>query len=173
MSMRNAQDRELYIPTKGGFILVSLLVALFLNLLPFTGLLLLLRPDFAALILLYWCLNQPAKVGMTSAFVMGLLMDVVNASVLGQQALAYSLLAFAAMLLRRRMYMFSLGQQSPQIALLLLVAQLTTWMTGMLAGVPSPGLGSMLPCFTGALLWVPLSAALRELRKPKQSMNVL
>jgi len=169
----NPPKQEILLPAKIGVILLSLTLALIFNLLPFSGTALLLRPDFVALGLLYWSINQPQKIGMGAAFVFGLLMDVANASVLGQHALAYSVMTFAALLFHRRMRMFGLRQQAAQAGLLLLVAQCVMLLTGLLAGASFPGLGYFLASATGALVWPPLSLLLRLPQHPKIDPDAL
>ncbi len=86
--------------------MLTLFLALLLNLIPFgrlPGI-----PDWVALVLAFWCIHQPLKVGMAAGFVLGLAMDVADASVMGQHALAYVLLAFAAAGLSRRILWFPL-----------------------------------------------------------------
>ena len=79
-----------------------------------------LRPDFLALVLLYWCIQAPRYVGVGTAWLMGLAMDVGDATLFGQHALAYALLAYAAEYFRRRVLRFPLWQQAAQVAVLLL-----------------------------------------------------
>ena len=60
-----------------------------------SGVALALRPDFLALVLLYWCIQEPRYVGVGAAWVVGLVMDVGDATLFGQHALAYAVLAYA------------------------------------------------------------------------------
>ena len=102
MAFVNYPRQEILLPVKGSFIALSLFMALLLNLLPLKGIVLSLWPDFIALVMLYWCINQPQRAGISIAFGMGLLMDIGNASTFGQHALAYSIMAFIALLFHRR-----------------------------------------------------------------------
>jgi rod shape-determining protein MreD len=74
--------------------MLSLFVAVMLNWLPWHGWALVLRPDFVALVLLYWCTHKPHRVGIGIAWLVGIFADVADASLFGQHALAYSVLAF-------------------------------------------------------------------------------
>jgi rod shape-determining protein MreD len=87
-------SRRILLPAKTWFIVLPLVLALFLNLMPLGRLPAV--PDWVALTLAFWCIHQPLKVNMGAAFLLGLLMDVADASLMGQHALAYVLLAFAA-----------------------------------------------------------------------------
>ena len=79
-------------PAKVSTIAASLAVALLLNFLPWKDLR--VAPDFVALVLTFWCVRQPRLVGLGVAWTIGLLVDAGNGVLLGQHALAYSLLAF-------------------------------------------------------------------------------
>lgn len=168
MAFVNSPTQEILSHVRSRFIVLSLAVALLLNLLPLQDVALLLRPDFVALMVLYWSINQPQRVGMSVAFAMGLLMDVGDASIFGQHALAYSVMAFIALLLHRRLRIFSLRKQVPQVGLLLLSAQLIMLLTGLLAGASLPGWDFFLASASGALLWPLLPALLKmpQRRKP-------
>lgn len=151
-------SRRILLPARNWFILLTLCLALFLNAIPFgrlPGV-----PDWVALVLTFWCMHQPRKIGMGSGFILGLLMDVIDASVMGQHALAYVVLAFAAGGWSRRVLWFPLVQQALQILPLLLGAQLIMLCARMLGGAEFPGLLWFLSSVTAALLWHPLTYAL-------------
>ena len=149
MTRTNYSEEEIILPAKGWFIILSLMVGLLLNLLPIQGDLLMLRPDFVALVLLFWGIYQPQRVGISIAFVMGLLMDVGNSSMFGQHALAYSVMIFIALLLRRRLHIFGSLKQAPQVGLLLLFTQFIMLLTELLKRADFPGWYYFLASFTG------------------------
>jgi len=151
-------SRRILLPARSWFIYFSLIVALALNLIPFgrlPGI-----PDWFALTLAFWCIHQPLKVGMGAGFFFGLVMDVANGSVMGQHALAYVLLAFAAGGLSRRILWFPLGQQALQIWPMLLGTQVVMVLIRMTAGAEFPGLLYFLSSFVAVLLWHPLNYVL-------------
>jgi len=130
-------------------------LALFLNLMPLgrlPGV-----PDWVALTLAFWCIHQPLKVSMGAAFLLGLLMDVADASLMGQHALAYVLLAFAAGGLSRRILWFPLLQQALQVLPLLLGTQVVMLLIRLAAGDEFPGLAWFLGSLVATLLWYPLT----------------
>jgi rod shape-determining protein MreD len=146
-------SRRILLPVRNWFIALTLFVALLLNLIPFgrlPGI-----PDWVALVLAFWCVHQPLKVGMAAAFVLGLAVDVADASVMGQHTLAYVLLAFAAAGLSRRVLWFPLSQQALHVLPLFLGMQLVMMLARMLTGAEFPGLLWFLSSFTAALLWYP------------------
>lgn len=157
---------EIQRPVSNIFIILSLLAALFLNGLPWGGIGLILRPDFVALVLLYWCMHKPLRVGIGLAWVVGILADVADASVFGQHALAYTLLAFGGVVLHRRLQMFDLRQQTIQVfgifALTYAMYALVNWqVNGYVVWL------YFLGCITSTLLWTPLSLILQAIRQKR------
>lgn len=142
-------------PATIGTIFVSFLVALLLNFLPWVDLRLV--PDFVALVLTFWCIRQPRMVGPGIAWTVGLLTDAGNGVLLGQHALAYSLLAFLALWLSRRILWFRMPQQMLHVAVLLLVSQGVVLLIRLGAGAGFPGWALLVGPLGGALLWPILS----------------
>jgi rod shape-determining protein MreD len=162
-----ARPQQILLPVKPALIAFTLVLALLLNLLPISGFARWVRPDFVALVILYWTVQQPHRFGMGMAFALGLAMDVAVGVLLGQHALAYSLLAFAGFMLHRRLRMFGLIEQLWQVLPLLLTAQVAVALAGMAKGAAFPGWQYFLGGLVGGLLWPPLSVALRLPRMPK------
>lgn len=150
MQAGHASSRILQ-PANPWFIRLSLLVALLLNFLP--SAVWLWMPDWVALTLVFWCVREPRYAGMGYAFILGLAMDVADASLMGQHALAYVIIAYLAMLLSRRILWFSLGQQALHALLLLLVAPAVQLAVRMPLGVEFPGMLYFAGPFIAAVLW--------------------
>ena len=163
--------QEILLPVKNSFIVSSLMAALLLNLLPLPPAALALHPDFVALVLVYWCISQPQRIGMSIAFILGLLMDIGNASTLGQHALAYSIMAFAALLFHRRLHFFGPFKQAPQIGLILLLGQSIILLAGLLGGSHFPGWDFFLASAAGVILWPLLFSLLRMSQKPRSDSD--
>ena len=161
------EPQEILLPVRAGFIALTLLSALMLNLLPWSGTAFWLKPDFVALVVLYWCIEQPRKVGFVSAWMMGLIMDVADGTLLGQHALAYSILAYAGIVLHRRVRMFSGTPQVVHVLVLLLMNDLIVLGIRLAAGADFPGLQYFLGSFVAAALWLPLGALLRLPLRPR------
>jgi rod shape-determining protein MreD len=166
------KDQEFLLPASNVFIVLSLLAALLLNWLPWSGIWLALRPDFVALVLLYWCTHKPYRIGIGMAWMIGIFADVADASLFGQHALAYTVLAFGGIVLHRRMQMFDLRQQTLQVFPVLLLAYLVYalvhWqLHGYVAWTYF--LGSV----ASALLWIPLTLLLQVIRVPRPDSDDL
>lgn len=160
------KDQEFLLPASNVFIALSLLAALLLNWLPWGGILLVLHPDFVALVLLYWCTHKPFRVGIGIAWMMGIFADVADSSLFGQHALAYTVLAFGGIVLHRRVQMFDLRQQTLQVFPILLLSYvayaMVHWqLNGYIAWAYF--LGSVV----SALLWIPLTLLLQVMRLPR------
>jgi rod shape-determining protein MreD len=141
----------LLLPASRAFIAFTILVAFVLNILPWGrtyGV-----PDFLAIVLVFWNIHQPRKVGIGIAFLVGLLMDVHASALLGERALAYSLLSYGAMSMHRRVPWFRLGGQMLHVLPLFLLAQLVVVAVRMAVGGPFPGLGFFLQSVSSTLLW--------------------
>jgi rod shape-determining protein MreD len=138
-------------PANSLFIWASLFAALLLNLLPWGRQPFV--PDFLALALIFWNVHQPRRVGMSAAFVFGLLMDVHDGALFGQHALAYTLISYGAITLHRRITWFPVGAQALHVLPLLLVAQLATLAIRMWVGGEWPGWVYLAESVVGALLW--------------------
>lgn len=171
MAFADQPKQEILLPVRGSLILLSLTLALVLNLLPLRGAALVFWPDFIALAILYWCISQPQRVGISIAFVMGLLMDVGHASTFGQHGLAYSIMAFAALALHRRLSIFGELKQAPQIGLILLLGQTVILLTGLLDGSHFPGWDFFLASVTGTLLWPLFSSLLKLPQRPRSDSD--
>jgi len=142
---------QILLPVRMSTIIGSFAAALLLNFLPWRDLRLV--PDFVALVLAFWCVRQPRLVGLGVAWTLGLLSDAGNGVLLGQHALAYSLLAFLAIWLSRRILWFGPMLQSLHVALILLVAQMAALFVRLAAGDPFPGWPIFVGPLLGAALW--------------------
>ncbi len=150
MIMPRGSD-QLLLPVNPFFIAFTLVTALAVNLLPFGRHAAL--PDLLAVVLVFWNVHQPRRVGVGVAFMFGLLLDVHEGALLGQHALSYTLLSFVAITMHRRMLWFSVVEQALQIAPLFFAAHGLSLLVRMLAGGMFPGWWLLLAPAFEALLW--------------------
>ncbi|MFN3916004.1 MAG: rod shape-determining protein MreD [Aquabacterium sp.] len=151
------RGNELLLPVNPLFIWLSLLGAFVLNLMPWgrwAGM-----PDFLAVALVFWNVHQPRRVGVGAAFVFGLFMDVHEGALLGQHALAYTLLSFFAITVHRRILWFSVASQTLQVIPLFVAAHAVSLVVRLVAGGVFPGWALLLAPLLEALMW-PLVTAL-------------
>ena len=149
MIMRSGQ--QLLLPANPVFIWCSLIAALLLNMLPLGRVA--WMPDFLALVLVFWNVHQPLRVGIGIAFLFGLGMDVHQTALLGQHALSYTALSFFATLIQRRLLWYKVLSQSVQVLPLFLAAHTVELIIRMLAGGIFPGWAMLVAPLLETLLW--------------------
>ena len=165
----HAQPQRILLPAKVSFIVMTVALALLFNLLPWrnsVGV-----PDLTAAVLAFWCIHQPRRVGIGVAWTLGLLLDVGNGALLGQHALGYSVLAFLAFAVHRRILWFPLWQQALHLLLLLLSTQLLTLVIRIAAGAGFPGWTYFAGSFICAALWPVLSFLLLLPQRQPEMMD--
>jgi rod shape-determining protein MreD len=145
------RPQYILLPVSPLFIAITLVSAFLLNLLPWGDLYGV--PDFVALTLIFWSVHQPRKVGIGLAFLMGLLMDVHNASLLGENALAYTLLSYFAIMIHRRMLWFRPITQALHVLPLLLLMQVVQMLIQALVSGKFPGWYYLASSLVSAALW--------------------
>lgn len=153
---------QLLLPANPFFILGSLLAALGLNMAlnmgPFGRAA--WTPDFLALVLVFWTIHQPLRVGIGFAFVFGLFVDVHQGALLGQHALSYTVLSFFAIAIHRRLLWFSVPSQAFQVFPLFAAAHAIELSVRLLAGGAFPGFLILLSPVFESLLWPVVSVIL-------------
>lgn len=148
----------------GLVILFTFATAMLLTIMPIPEGLRVYRPDWVGLVLIYWCLALPERVGLFSGWLAGLFMDVLTSSLLGLHALALCLVAYLCLRIHQQIRVYPLWQQSLAVLILLLVHQLVLlWINGIV-GRPSPGFSYWIPPVIGAVLWPFIYSVLRALR---------
>ena len=170
MIMPRGSD-QLLLPANPFFIGFTLLAAFAFNLLPLGRLP--AMPDPLAVALVFWNVHQPRRVGIGWAFGFGLLMDVHQGAVLGQHALAYTLLSFVAITIHRRLLWFGVAEQAVQILPVFLAVHAVSLLVGLLAGGMFPGWLTFLAPLLEALLWPLATLALLapQRRAPDPDQN--
>lgn len=156
----NIQGGEILLPVRTGYILLTILAAVLLDLVPLPGWIAWVRPDFVAVTLLYWGIFQPRRLGLLPAWLLGLLMDVADATLFGQHALAYSALMFAAIFLHRRIQMFPLPYQMAHVGALLLAQQGIQLLVRLADAAEFPGFTYFVSSVTATVLWPAVMAAI-------------
>ncbi|MFZ2294419.1 MAG: rod shape-determining protein MreD [Polaromonas sp.] len=169
MIMRSGQ--QLLLPANPLFIWGSLIAALLLNMLPLGRVP--WMPDFLALVLVFWSVHQPLRVGIGMAFMFGLAMDVHQTSLLGQHALSYTALSFFAALIQRRLLWFKVPTQAVQVLPLFAVAHGVELIIRMIGGGIFPGWIILMAPLAETLLWPVASVLLLvpQRRAPNPDAN--
>jgi rod shape-determining protein MreD len=150
--------QQLLLPANPLFIWTSLIAALLLDMLPLGRVP--WMPDFLALVLVFWNIHQPQRVGIGLAFMFGLGIDVHQSALLGQHALSYTALSFGATMIHRRLLWFTVPSQALQILPLFAVAHGVEIIIRMISGGIFPGWTLLLAPVAESLLWPVVSVML-------------
>ncbi len=146
-------------------ITLSLVFALLLTLLPMPAAAQVYRPEWVALVVIYWCLAVPERVGVGVAWVMGIMLDVISGALLGQHALALALMAYVTLKLYRQARLFPMWQQAFMVMLLIAMEQmLNLWVQGII-GQPPRSWKYWLPALTSMLIWPWVYVLLRDVQQ--------
>lgn len=150
--------------TRSGLFPASIAVALLLGLLPFPEPIVALKPYWLALVLVYWLMEAPERAGLGVAFLIGLLGDLLYGTLLGEQALRLTMLAFIVLRFRARLRFFPLWQQALAVLVLLLNDRVVVLMVRGFTGEGLAPLESWLSPIPAALLWPWIFLLLDDLR---------
>jgi rod shape-determining protein MreD len=142
---------QLLLPVNPLFLWFTLLMAFALNLVPVGRAA--AMPDFMALALVFWNVHQPRRVGIGWAFLFGLLMDVHQGALLGQHALAYTVLSYLAIMIHRRLLWFRMLEQMLQVLPLFFAAHAASLLVRLVVGDSFPGWSLILAPLVETALW--------------------
>ena len=150
----------------GWIILGTLVLAALFTVLPLPDWLEAYRPEWVALVVIYWVVALPDRIGLFSAWITGFFMDVLEGSLLGLNALALALVAYLALSLYQRMRMFTAIQQSSTILILAGIHQLLSFcvLTANSQNT-APNLIFMISALSSAIIWPFVFLALRYIRR--------
>lgn len=149
----------------GATLLFTFVCALVLQMLPLPEWAETLRPDWVALVLIYWCIAVPERVGVGIGWLLGLMLDVAHGTLLGQNALALAVVAYLSLRLHQRIRVFPLWQQAVSALLLVtLHLMLVLWVKGAVSQSAETW-AYWLPALTSMLMWPPTFIILRGLRR--------
>lgn len=162
------RGEPLLMPVNPVFIGLSLVAGLAINLMPLGRVV--WTPDLLMVLLVFWGVHQPLRIGMGVAFVLGLCMDVAQSALLGQHALAYTVLSFAAIAIHRRLLWYSVPSQALQVLPLFALAHAIELLLRLVSGGLFPGWWIFLAPLLEAALW-PLASwvLLAPQRRPPDS----
>jgi len=134
-------------------VILSFILAMILRILPLPPDWFALNPDWLALLLIYWTLLAPERVGIVTAWLVGFLADVLTGRLFGQHALAYAVIAYMNLQLRQKLVGLPMLVQCVWVLGLLLLAQLLILWTQRIEMTESMRVIYWLPSLTGALIW--------------------
>ncbi len=146
-------------------IVLSFVVALMLTALPMPPWAALWRPAWVALVLIYWCMAAPTYTGIVMGWTLGLFLDVLAGTLLGQHALALAIVAFVAHRFHRQVRVLPIWQQGVSVfGLVFLYQALILWITGI-QGMPILAAAYWSSPLVSMLLWPWIFIVLRDVRR--------
>ncbi len=146
-------------------ITTSFIAAIMLTMVPLPEWAEFARPEWVSLFLIYWCLALPDRVGLYTAWILGIVLDVIHGAVLGQYAISLALVAYFTLLFYRRIRIYGIWQQAFVVMMLMLFQLLfVVWIRGIL-GQPPGSYTYWVPALTTMLLWPWTYLVLRDLRR--------
>lgn len=151
----------------GGMLIIGLtyLVALILTIIPLPEWMVAFRPEWLALVLIYWCMALPHRIGILTAFGLGLILDVLKGAVIGQHALALVVIIYLTLKVYQQIRIYPVGQQALSImGLVILYQVLVMWINGI-TGTQGSGWTYWLPAVSSTLLWPWIYLILRDIRR--------
>jgi rod shape-determining protein MreD len=140
-------------------VIVTLIIALMLSVVPLPGWIEAFRPDWIALALIYWAMMLPRSWSVGSAWLVGLVLDVAQGTLLGQHALALALVVFITVRMHLLMRVFPMSQLTASVFSLLALYQFMLFWVNGVVGLPVASIQYWAPVISGTLLW-PLVASL-------------
>ena len=149
----------------GSVILLTFIVALLLTVIPLPEWARYVRPDWVGLVLIYWCMALPERVGVTTGWFTGLLVDMLTGSLLGQHALALTVVAYLTLRFHQRLRLFPVLQQSLTVLVLLILHQLLALWISRIIGRPGAPWFFWAPSVLGMLIWPLVFSMLRGMRR--------
>lgn len=150
--------------TGGWIIFTSLLIAFLLTALPLPHWADDWRPAWVAMVLIYWCMALPERIGIGIAWCLGLLLDVQQGALLGQNALGLALIAYFVIQIHKRFRLFPLVQQSCLVGFIIIFYLLiSSWVRGIM-GITPETWAYWMPAISSMVLWPWLFVILRDIR---------
>lgn len=145
-------------------LLLSLLLGLLLTVYPLGDIGRWWRPEFVVLLAIYWVIAKPQELGPFIMWLLGLLQDLIEGTLLGQHALGLVLVVYICLLSYQRLRNYALWQQSTWVFVLVGIHQLFGNWAYSLTGNAAQNLSFLLPALSSALCWPLLVTGLNRLR---------
>lgn len=149
-------------------IALSFFIAILLNIAPVPEWMQWARPEWVALVLIYWVIALPQRIGVVTAWLIGIMLDSLEGAVLGQNAMSLSVVAYLAIILYQRLRMYAVWQQAMVVCILILAHQLIGQWVQNFTRIGADTYLFLLPALASALLWPWVMLLLRHLRRQYQ-----
>jgi len=149
----------------GGAIVFTFIIALLLTVIPLPDWARYMRPDWVGLVLIYWCMALPERVGVATGWFTGLMVDLLTGSLLGQHALSLTVVAYITLKFHLRLRLVPVWQQSLTVLVLLVLHQLLALWISRIIGRPGAPWFFWMPSVLGMIIWPLVYTTLRGMRR--------
>jgi rod shape-determining protein MreD len=149
----------------GSVIVFTFIIALLLTVIPLPDWARYMRPDWVGLVLIYWCMALPERVGVATGWFTGLMVDLLTGTLLGQHALSLTVVAFITLKFHLRLRLVPVWQQSLTVLVLLVLHQLLALWISRIIGRPGAPWFFWMPSLLGMIIWPLVYTSLRSLRR--------
>lgn len=146
-------------------IALSIVIAFTLTAMPLPLWALPWRPAWIAMVLIYWCMALPERVGVITAWLIGLTLDVMHGSILGQHAFGLAFVAYVVLQYHQRLRVFRLVQQAIVVGTIVFVYLLSMLWVYKLLGSVSYNFSYLFGAISTAVLWPWVYIILRDVRR--------
>ncbi len=151
---------------RGGMVIIfTMLIAMLMNIMPLPDMIAILKPDWVAIVLIYWVMALPNRVGVFSGWILGLFVDVLEGSLFGINALSLGVVAFLIQMIYHRLRIFPMWKQAINVAVIVGIHRLIVI---TLSGFVTPVVSNYtywLQLLSVALLWPWVFILLRDVRR--------
>lgn len=148
---------------------ISVVAALILSVVRLPEAIAAFRPDWVAVVLLYWSLIEPRRHGLFSAFWLGIALDTLSGSLLGQHSLALLVIVFLSQRVYLRIRTFPASQVATIVIFLLALYEFILLLIDGFAGREVPLIERWGPVVTGGLLWLLVLVGIERSRQAAQA----
>lgn len=146
-------------------VFITLVIAMALALLPMPDWTIWWRPAWVLMVLIYWTMSMPYRVNVGVAWTVGLIMDLLNGTLLGEHALAFTAVIYVVSRMHMRLNMYPIMQQGLSVLLFVLMYQFILYcIQGFIGNLPSSYLYWM-SSLTSMVLWPWLFVIMRDCRR--------
>jgi rod shape-determining protein MreD len=146
-------------------IIISFLLAMLMNVMPLPDVLAIFRPDWVALVLIYWVMALPSRIGVFSGWVLGLFVDVLDGTLFGINALSYALVAFLIQMIFHRLRLFPRWKQAINVAVVIGIHKMLVLALSSLINPINIEFTYWFPLFGSLLFWPWVFILLRDVRR--------
>jgi rod shape-determining protein MreD len=145
-------------------VFISFIFGLMLTIMPLPDAIDVFRPDWLAMLVIYWAMQLPRTWSVGTAWIVGIVLDASQGTLLGQHALALCCIAFITVRFHLLMRVFPVPQLTVSVFPILAIYQfLLFWINGV-AGIDAPSIAYWGPVISGTLMWPVMMAFLSGLR---------